>query len=237
MDEKTLIDQVMTDHELIPGSELADAYWAELRAEILHDTQERSDELFTDNDWPWKKGFATVNITGGIGNGEGDLPAGFQAFGAQMTVTVQNVQRPPLMWRPLSELVAQRTSWAATVAYPRLFSIKDESNLGIKRLIVAPWTAGAVVLEIVYDKNPPILTDTVAPSGLEEWPVAYHRPVLKEMTIQERMRAKGDVRADTSQERKVQTAITNMVTAELPSRGAVQRMPPHPSARRFYGRW
>lgn len=237
MDEKTLIDEVMKDSELIPAADLADAYWVELRAEINRACQQRSDRLWADYDWPWKKGHTSVVVTGGVGNGIGDLPAAFQAFGMQMVVTVQGVQRPPLAWKPLGEIVAVRASWNATTAYPRMFSIKDETTTGTKHLIIAPYIANNVTLDLVYDKIPPVMTDATSPSGLEEWPITYHRSVLKEMAIQERMRARGDVRADTSQHRTIEAAIETMITAEMPGRGSVLRMPPHPAARRFYGRY
>jgi hypothetical protein len=237
VDEKTLIDEVMKDSELIPTADITDGYWTELRAEINRDCQQRSDRLWADYDWPWKKGHTSIVVTGGVGNGEGSLPATFQGFGMQMVVTVQGVQRPPLAWKSLGEIVAVRASWNATNAYPRMFSIKDETTAGVKKLIIAPYIASDVTLDLVYDKTPPVLVDSTSPSGLEEWPITYHRAVLKEMTIQERMRARGDVRADTSQERTIQAAIETMITAEMPGRGAVLRVPPHPASRRFYGRY
>lgn len=236
MDMATLITEVLQDEE---GIDPLDTYYTELRAEIARRVSERSDDLWVSNDWPWKKGFAAVSVTGGTGAafGVGTLPSDMQAFGHQMSVTVNGVQRPPLRWRPLNEIQAERATWAATVAYPLSFSIQLESTLGVKQIFLSPFFSNNQTLNIVYDKMPPVLTDSVAPSGLEQWPIAYHRSVFKAMVTQEMMRKKGDVRADTSQEAKVRAKIAEMTKAEQPGRGAVQRMPVFPGARRHYGRW
>lgn len=233
MDMATLISEILQDEE---GVDPLDAYYSPLRAEILRRVKGRSDDLWYRFDWPFKKTpEAVVTLSSGVGGGIGDLPSGFQAFGHQMVVTIQGIRRPPLRWRPLNEILAERASWQGTTAYPMSFGYYDENTLGVKRIIMGQFTVSPTNVLVTFNKVPPVLVDSGAPSGLEQWPIAYHTSVIKLMGVQEMMKKKGDVRAETSKQEEVEAAIGKMATEEIPSRGAVKRMPPHPAARRHYG--
>lgn len=229
MDWQTLVTEVLQDEE---GIDPTDGYYSDLRAEATRRGNARSDDLWVANDWSWKKVTTPVTLSGGIGNGYANLPATFQGFGFQMTITIPNTQRPHLSVRPLQEIMAERSVWQGTVAYPTKIAIVDQSNLGVKRIASSRFVANDVVLNITFDLNPPVMVDGPAPSGLEQWPIAYHRSVIKEMLVQEFMRKKGDVRAETSQERKIQEAVKKMIAAEIADKGQNKRLPVHPAARR-----
>jgi hypothetical protein len=235
MDFGTLVTNTISDEE---GVDPNDTYYSGLRAEMTRRANERSDDLWVSYDWPFKKTApVTVTVTSGVGNGYAALPSNFDAFGHAMTVVVNGKQFPPLVWRQLGDIMAERQRWAGGVAYPTMFAIAEETDLGIKSIAVAPYLSNDVDLDIVFDKTPPTLVDsTTPPTGLESWPIAFHQSVIKQLLVQEMMRKKGDIRADTSQEAKVQAAVKRMIRDQMPGRGAVQRMPPHPAARRHYGR-
>lgn len=231
MDTATLLDEVLMDFDKLDPSELADPFYVNLRAMALRYAQSVVDEIWQAYNFSWRHGTGTVTISAGTGfaNGIGPLPSNFVAFGHGGIVYAAGQGRAPLRWQQPHDLVRMRIG-TRTDSFPIYYSVLQESTSGLKTIAVYPYLQSPVVLSLFYEKLRPVLADTTTPSGLEEIPEFCHRTLVKEGVIMRRMRDTGDIRSATEQRAVWQKGLTEMIKAEIASKGEVLRNPPYPGA-------
>ena len=232
MDGKTLIDDVLTYHEL---QDPADTENAKLRAQILRNAQATVDEVHLAASFPYKvasvtKVFApaTTSIT---------LDADYQSIGhdgAVHAVIAGQTIKPPLTWVPPHDM-KRFQAMGEIRDRPLCYSEGPTTTAGLATILLYPFVNANCSVLVDYDTVSPTITDAVGTgSGLPKIPVQYHRTVIYAGTVMRQMRDKGDLRSAGEQKQDYDRGLKDMIRAEITGKAATKRMPVYRGARRHY---
>jgi hypothetical protein len=229
VDGKTLIDNVLRDHELLDPTDTENA---NVRLQIKNNAQRTIDEV--ELDWPWIHKVVTTTLALGT-SGDVDLPANFQDFGHSGCVWIIPVGGGPdipVFIRPLHVVQRLRHQYPAGLQNPAVCAVNG-FNVTTKRKVLsfAPVPVAALTLSASFDRLPVTITDAVDPgSGMDLIPEAMHRTLIYEGTVRWQMKDKGDIRSATEQGALFAKALKQAKEAENAMRPQVLRMTPYPSA-------
>lgn len=115
----------------------------------------------------WRHGTGTVSL--GAGDGYGSMPADFGSFGHEGQVYISGQNLPELEWIAPQVLEALRIATALTAAYPRQYTLRGKTALGLSQIQVWPTNVGVVTLALKnYRKEVPYPVDYPgAPSAVD----------------------------------------------------------------------
>lgn len=234
MDTKTLIDDLIRDHEHLDP---ADTDNTNLRLQLLKNTKRTVKDIRGRQPWTWCVVPATspssvvLTVSGDV-----DLPANFQDFGHYGTVHAQVGGGTPdveIIVRPLQEVLHYRRL-NRTRQYPLLCAVNGINTTTHRKVLsTAPVIpTGTLTLLLTFDILTAAIVDQVDPgSGLSDViPEEWHESALYEGVVMRQMKDKGDIRSASEQRGIYEAAIKAMVLKENPMRGQINRMPPFPLA-------
>jgi hypothetical protein len=94
----------------------------------------------------WRHADGTVSL--GAGDGFGSLPGNFGSFGYEGQVYISGQNLPELEWVQPEAIEALRIATSLAAPFPRNYTLKGKTSLGLSQIQVWPTNPGAVTLAV-----------------------------------------------------------------------------------------